>query len=93
MRSTKQKKKTERIFIRVNPQEKSLLMKKASAQKEPLSTYIRQELLNNTKRHPSGNNSVITASVITAEIINHISEKYGDDEYLEKLSERLCILI
>jgi uncharacterized protein (DUF1778 family) len=81
----KENNKSERIYIRVSEKQKNKIQKKADKNGMKLSKFILRTL-----ESPRGavENSMRLRCLVQ-DICNHIEEKYGSDEYLERLCEEL----
>ena len=80
--------KTERINIRVTTRDKKSLESHASKNNMKLSEYI-LDCCKKKKTVPINPSDNIRKAVELQEALNYIKEKYGDDDYLRKVVDRL----
>lgn len=81
--------KTSVITVRVTEKEKKRLRLKAKDSDTDVSKYLISSAFNNRRQKEGSMQTDIYHAAMAQEICNHISEKYGNDETLEKWRREL----
>lgn len=81
--------RNEKLNIRVNPDEKNKILKKAKKMNMSISDYSRMILLSKDRKGTTGNLMVSNILARSQQLVNYIQDSYGKDKELERMIDEL----